>query len=96
MFGAHLWRENSPQYEKDALKAYIALENFEHCKSSLTDMMITEYNIISAESKDKLVAAVNKAIKEGWQPYEGLVIPVIHVEGAKRPATALMQAMIKK
>jgi hypothetical protein len=36
---------------------------------------IIEYRILVAKGIEKLEEAVNKAIKEGWQPYRNLQTP---------------------
>lgn len=63
--------------------------------------MITEYFVCNGPDIGKLHEAVNQAIKNGWQPFGGVAMSVIHQtvtdkHGPQEVAVALFcQAVVK-
>jgi len=56
---------------------------------STTKPKIVEYDVCSAENHHGLVQLVNDAIKNGWQPYQGLCSSI---QGG---CTYIYQAMVR-
>lgn len=55
-----------------------------------------EYCVVRHEETGKLVEAVNKLIKEGWEPQGGIAIKAWNLDARYGKYEAYYQAMIKR
>lgn len=56
-----------------------------------------EYNILTGNSSSELIEAVNKAIKQGWEPIGGVcVIVAQYAAPGEKGYTFHQQAMIRR